>query len=125
MNKFLSCIKKALKKKDIKRDNHCSIIGSWRLWQYTDSQNNVVKAHWKEVLSFAAMDEAEINGVYVFDYMNLHSIVGKWMLDSNLLKLQSKEYDNSYIIIDLTADRLALKPTCDSQYKTIEFDRVI
>lgn len=71
------------------------------------------------------MDEAEINGVYVFDYMNLHSIVGKWMLNSNLLKLQSKEYDNSYIIIDLTADRLALKPTCDSQYKTVEFDRVI
>ena len=43
----------------------------------------------------------------------------------NLLKLQSKEYDNSYIIIDLTADRLALKPTYDSQYKTVEFDRVV
>jgi len=79
----------------------------------------------QRVLSFAAMDETEINGVYVFDYMNLHSIVGNGMLVANLRKLQWKGNDNSYIIIDLTADRLALKPTYDSQYKTVEFDRVI
>jgi hypothetical protein len=101
-----------------------SIIGSWRLLRYTDSQNEDIKPHWKEVWSFAAMDESEKDGIYVCDYINLHSIVGKWVLQNNSIKLQRKESENDYYIAELSADTLILEPHCTDLYKAIVFQRV-
>lgn len=101
-----------------------SIIGSWRLSKYTDAQDVDVKPHWKEVWSFAAMDENETDGIYVCDYINLHSIVGKWILKNNSLKLHRKESENDYYIEELSDDTLVLKPHSVNIYKSIVFQRV-
>ena len=56
------------------------------------------------------MDDTEINGVYVCDYRNLHSLVGRWILDGDNLKLVREENYNDYIVLDISANRLELKP---------------
>ena len=70
------------------------------------------------------MDESEKDGIYVCDYINLHSIVGKWLLQNNSIKLQRKESENDYYIAELSADTLILEPHCSDLYKSIVFQRV-
>lgn len=102
-----------------------SLCGSWRLISYTDFQSEEVKPHWKEVWSFAAMDESETNGVYICDYINLHSVVGKWSLKNNHLKLVRKECENEYILVELPNERLILKPDMEDSKETLVFQRVV
>lgn len=113
--------------KDVRADNDSnnnSIIGSWRLISYTDFQSEEIKPHWKEIWSFAAMDEAETNGVYVCDYINLHSVVGKWVLNSVYLKLIRKENEIAFSIVELTEKRLTINSIDkNSFYSKMEFQR--
>ena len=108
------------------KEHKISIIGSWRLIQYSDLQGEALKPRWKEVWSFAAMDETENDGIYVCDYINLHSIVGKWALhEGNHLKLTRKESENSYFITELTDEKLTLKIDFDNQRsETYTFERI-
>lgn len=101
-----------------------TIIGSWRLMQYTDSQEVKHTPRWKEVWSFAAMDSSETNGVYACDYINLHTIIGKWQLTESRLKLIRKEYEFEYAICDHTYDELTLKTEIDCEYNTLVFQRI-
>lgn len=86
-----------------------SIVGSWQLVSYTDSLGQTTKPRWKEVWSFAAMDDTETNGVYVCDYINLHSVVGKWFVQEDCIKLVRKECDNVYHITELTETKMVLQ----------------
>ena len=104
-----------------------TIIGSWRLVQYTDFNNREEKPRWKEVWSFAAMDEAETHGIYVCDYINLHSVVGKWSLqEDNYIKLVRKECENIYRIVELAEKRFVLKNEVEGNYiESLIFERVV
>ena len=104
-----------------------TIIGSWRLVQYTDINNREEKPRWKEVWSFAAMDEAETHGIYVCDYINLHSVVGKWSLqEDNYIKLVRKECENIYRIVELAEKRFVLKNEVEGNYiESLIFERVV
>lgn len=104
-----------------------SIVGSWQLVSYIDSLGQTTKPRWKEVWSFAAMDEAETNGVYVCDYINLHSVVGKWFVqENNCIKLVRKECDNDYIIVVLTETKLVLqKELEESNIESLTFEKVV
>ena len=124
MKGFLNQIKYSLSHKDIEADES-TIIGSWRLISYQDSQNKEEKPLWKEVWSFAAMDEAETNGVYVCDYINLHIFVGKWVLNGESLRLIRKESEIDFSITELTENRLTINSTNnESLYHRLEFQRV-
>ena len=102
-----------------------SIVGSWRLVSYTDNLGQVIKPRWKEVWSFAAMDDAESNGVYVCDYINLHSIVGKWFVQDNCVKLVRKECDVVYHIVELTEIKLVLQAVSEGEtIESIAFEKV-
>ena len=117
MKRFFNRIKTSLLQKDVRADNDSnnnSIIGSWRLISYTDFQSKEVKPHWKEVWSFAAMNEGETNGIYACDYINLHTIIGKWELTNKRLKLVRKECENEYVLAELSDDKLILKPNGQS-----------
>ena len=105
-------------------NNNNSIIGSWRLISYTDFQSKEVKPHWKEIWSFAAMDEAETNGVYVCDYINLHSVVGKWVLNGDCLRLIRKESEKDYIILSLSHEKLSIKTILHNKDNIITFQRL-
>lgn len=112
-------------KKDIKDNSNLSILGSWKLTKYTTLNGEEVKPHWKEVWSFAAMDEAETNGIYVCYYINLHSIVGKWGLDGDCLRLIRKESEIVFSIVELTEKRLTINSIDkNSFYSKLEFQRV-
>lgn len=126
MKSFFTRIKPDLEPNEQNDNMGNYLIGSWRLISYTDFQSKEVKPHWKEVWSFAAMDETETNGVYVCDYINLHSVVGKWVLNENSLRLIRKECKNDYIIAELTQKRLVLK-NCriDEDLLLLTFDRVV
>jgi len=102
-----------------------SLLGSWKLSKYTTLNGEERKPHWKEVWSFAAMDESETNGVYICDYINLHSVVGKWSLKNNHLKLVRKECENEYILVELPNERLILKPDMEDSKETLVFQRVV
>ena len=104
-----------------------SIVGSWQLVSYIDSLGQTTKPRWKEVWSFAAMDEAETNGVYVCDYINLHSVVGKWFVqENNCIKLVRKECDNDYRIVELTETKLVLqKELEESNIESLTFEKVV
>ena len=104
-----------------------TIIGSWRLVAYTDNLGEAIKSRWKEVWSLAAMDEAETNGIYVCDYINLHSVVGKWFMQgNNRIKLVRKESDNDYCIVELTEVKLVLqKEIKDSHIEYLTFEKVV
>jgi hypothetical protein len=101
-----------------------SIIGNWRIVQYCVAQSEEEKPRWREVWSFAAMDEAETNGIYVCDYINLHSIIGKWEIYDNHIRLIRQEQACEYIIEELSAEVLRLKSTDVNEYiSTIVFER--
>ena len=104
-----------------------TIIGSWRLVAYADNPGEAIKPRWKEVWSFAAMDEAETNGVYVCDYINLHSVVGKWFVqENNCIKLVRKECDNDYRIVELTETKLVLQKEFEESCKeSLTFEKVV
>ncbi len=102
-----------------------SLLGSWKLSKYTTLNGEERKPYWKEVWSFAAMDESETNGVYICDYINLHSVVGKWSLKNNHLKLVRKECENEYILVELPNERLILKPDMEDSKETLVFQRVV
>ena len=127
------CLKKlfALPKKDqeegsgvVNENAKFSILGSWRLVGYTGYQAERIKPHWRELWSFAAMDDTETNGVYVCDYVNLHSIVGKWELIGERIKLIRKELVREYRVAELTADTLMLQAADGNEFfSSIEFCR--
>ena len=104
-----------------------SIVGSWQLVSYIDSLGQTTKPRWKEVWSFAAMDEAETHGIYVCDYINLHSVVGKWSLqEDNYIKLVRKECENIYRIVELAEKRFVLKNEVEGNYiESLIFERVV
>lgn len=102
-----------------------SIVGSWQLVSYIDSLGQTTKPRWKEVWSFAAMDDTETNGVYVCDYINLHSIVGKWFVQDNRMKLVRKECDVVYHIVELTETKLVLQVVFEGDtIESIAFEKV-
>ena len=102
-----------------------SIVGSWQLVSYIDSLGQTTKPRWKEVWSFAAMDDTETNGVYVCDYINLHSIVGKWFVQDNCVKLVRKECDVVYHIVELTEIKLVLQAVSEGEtIESIAFEKV-
>lgn len=102
---------------------HKSIVGSWRLLRYSTHADEEAKPYWREVWTFAAMDEAERNGIYVCDYINLHTLSGKWALNDNILRLSRREYNNEYIVAELSSERLILEPNGENLYKSILFER--
>lgn len=102
-----------------------TIIGSWRLTLCFDSQDVKHTPRWKEVWSFAALDSDETNGIYACDYINLHTIIGKWQLAENRLKLIRKEYEFEYAIYGHTDDELVLKTEIGCEYNTLVFQRVV
>ena len=113
------------KKKDIEDNSSLSLLGNWKLSKYTTLNGEEIKPCWKEIWSFAAMDEAETNGVYVCDYINLHSVVGKWVLNSVYLKLIRKENEIVFSIVELTEKRLTINSIDkNSLYSKLEFQRV-
>ena len=114
MKKLLSFLERVVGKSnqdvEISDNRAASIVGSWRLVKYIDFQGEEIMPHWYEVWSFAAMDDTDTNGVYVCDYRNLHTLVGRWLLDGDSLKLVREENYNGYLVSYLSADRLELKP---------------
>ncbi len=125
MKRLFTQIKPDLGSDEQSADSNNHIVGSWKLSRIVDLQNSEVKPHWKEVWSFAAMDEAETNGVYVCNYINLHSIVGKWGLDGDCLRLIRKESEIVFSIVELTEKRLTINSIDkNSFYSKLEFQRV-
>lgn len=101
-----------------------SIIGCWQIVCYSVAQGEEEKPRWKEIWSFAAMDEAETNGIYVCEYINLHSVIGKWELCGNRIKLIRKEQVCEYIVEELSADALRLKSADTNEYiSSIRFEK--
>lgn len=128
MKKFLSQIIQLLKAKfqELPNDNaNISFIGSWRLISIIDSQGDKQYPRWKEVWSFAAMNEEETNGIYACDYINLHTIIGNWKLANGRLKLVRKECESEYILVELSNERLILKPNMEDSKETLVFQRVV
>ena len=132
MKNLVEKVLSAFKKSDVakleasKANNEPSIVGNWRLIGYTGHQDEEIKPHWKEIWSFAAMDETEVNGIYVCDYINLHSIVGKWEVLGKCIKLIRKELVQEYNIEELTSDRLQLKAVDRSNIlSSISFKREV
>ena len=127
MKRLFARIKPDIEPNKQRTEGNISILGSWRLVLCTDNLGNEERPRWKEVWSFATMDEEETNGVYVCDYINLHSFVGKWFLEGfDRIRLVRKEYDNDYFIVELTSRRLILKPhTCNCCDETLTFERVV
>ena len=132
MKNLVEKVLSAFKKSDVakleasKANNEPSIVGSWRLIGYTGCQDEEIKPHWKEIWSFAAMDETEVSGIYVCDYINLHSIVGKWEVLGKCIKLIRKELVQEYNIEELSSDRLQLKAVDRSNIlSSISFKREV
>ncbi len=127
MKKFFTRIKPDLEPNDQSTERNNSLIGSWRLESYTDNFGREMHPRWKEIWSFAAMDEKETNGIYVCDYINLHSLVGKWFLEmENRIRLVRKECDNNFIIVELTEERFTLQfDDDDRRSEYLRFKRVV
>jgi hypothetical protein len=119
-SKLANCFRRSPKDCGVQ---HPSIVGSWRVARYTNLQGREVKPYWKEVWTFGAMDDAETNGVYVCDYINLHTFAGKWTLTDNVLRLSRNEYESNYVVADLSAEQLVLQPDYGNIYKIIVFER--
>lgn len=90
-----------------------------------DSQGQKQSPRWKEVWSFAAMNEDEINGIYACDYINLHTIIGKWELRNSRLKLVHKECESEYLVVELSSERLILKPDIEESKEMLIFQRFV
>lgn len=117
--------KKSLNCQDITQNINSTILGSWKLAQYIDSQGADNKPRWKEIWSFAAMDETETYGVYACDYINLYTIIGKWSLSNNRLALSRKECEYNYIVVELSIDKLVLKSDLYSGCEYFVFQRFV
>jgi hypothetical protein len=113
------------KREEPSKDAKISFIGSWRLISLVDSQGEKQHPHWKEVWSFAAMNESETNGIYACDYINLYTIIGKWVLDNGRLKLVRNEYENEYTIVELSDKHLTLKTTISNDKEYLIFQKVV
>ena len=101
-----------------------SIIGCWRIVSYSMAQGEEEKPRWKEIWSFAAMDEGETNGIYVCEYINLHSVIGKWELCDSVIKLIRKEQICEYVIEELSTCSLQLRSVDTNGYiSLIQFER--
>lgn len=128
MKRFLLHLTRFLKRRDIQAassDAKISFVGSWRLILLVDSQGQKQSPRWKEVWSFAAMNEDEINGIYACDYINLHTIIGKWELRNSRLKLVHKECESEYLVVELSSERLILKPDIEESKEMLIFQRVV
>lgn len=130
MKKFVeravSLFKKGPKKVEnaVKNEGANSIVGSWRLVKFENSQGEEVKPHWREIWSFASMDSTEVDGVYVCDYINLHSVVGKWEIENGVIKLIRKGLECYYTIEELSDKALHFKACDEGEYLTsILFER--
>ena len=119
------CFLKERKSEEPSKDAKISFIGSWRLISLVDSQGEKHHPHWKEVWSFAAMDESETNGIYACDYINLHTIIGKWVLDSGRLRLVRNEHEKEYTIVELSDKNLTLKTTVCNDKEMLIFQKVV
>lgn len=128
MKRFLSRIIQLLKAKfqELPNDNaNISFIGSWRLISIVDSQGDKQYPRWKEVWSFAAMNEEETNGIYACDYINLHTIIGNWKLANGRLKLVRKECESEYILAELSDKHFILKTNLNDSKESLIFERVV
>ncbi len=128
MKRFLLYIIRFLKGEKVKepsRDVDISLIGCWRLILLIDSQGTKRFPRWKEVWSFAAMNDANSNGIYACDYINIHTIIGKWELKNNRLKLVRKECENEYVLVELPNEQLILKPDMEDSKEILVFQRVV
>lgn len=128
MKRFLLYIIRFLKRREGRggnNDANISFVGSWRLISIIDSQGKKQYPRWKEVWSFAAMNEEETNGIYACDYINLHTIVGKWELTNKRLKLVRKECESEYILVELPNEQLILKPDMEESKEMLIFQRVV
>ena len=126
MKRFILLILHFLKRREGRggnNDTNISFVGSWRLTSIIDSQGKKQYPRWKEVWSFAAMNEEETNGIYACDYINLHTIIGKWELTNKRLKLVRKECENEYVLAELSGDKLILKPNDNEE--SFVFQRVV
>ena len=130
MKKFVeravSLFKKGPKKVEnaVKNESANSIVGSWRLVKFENLQGEEVKPHWREIWSFASMDSTEVDGVYVCDYINLHSVVGKWEIENGVIKLIRKGLECYYTIEELSDKALHFKACDEGEYLTsILFER--
>ena len=111
---------------ELPNDNaNISFIGSWRLISIVDSQGDKQYPRWKEVWSFAAMNEEETNGIYACDYINLHTIIGNWKLANGRLKLVRKECESEYILAELSDKHLILKTNLNDSKESLIFQRVV
>lgn len=119
------CFLKGKKSEEPSKDAKISFIGSWRLISLVDSQGEKHHPHWKEVWSFAAMDESETNGIYACDYINLHTIIGKWVLDRGRLRLVRNEHEKEYTIVELSDKNLTLKTTICNDKERLIFQKVV
>lgn len=125
MKKFVERVVSLFKKEskmreiEVKNESMNSIVGSWRLVKFENSQGEEVKPHWREIWSFASMDSTEVNGVYVCDYINLHSVVGKWEIENGVIKLIRKGLECYYNIEELTHDSLLFRARDDSEWLTL------
>ena len=126
MKRFILLILHFLKRREGRggnNDANISFVGSWKLISIIDSQGKKQYPRWKEVWSFAAMNEEETNGIYACDYINLHTIIGKWELTNKRLKLVRKECENEYVLAELSGDKLILKPNDNEE--SFVFQRVV
>jgi hypothetical protein len=126
MKRFILLILHFLKRREERggnNDANISFVGSWRLISIIDSQGKKRYPRWKEVWSFAAMNEGETNGIYACDYINLHTVIGKWELTNKRLKLVRKECENEYVLAELSGDKLILKPKDNEE--SFVFQRVV
>ncbi len=80
---------------------------------------------WKEVWSFAAMDETETHGIYACDYINLHTVIGKWQLKKMHLDLERKGSKNRYNIAKISDDTLILKFSLDCGSELFVFKKIM
>lgn len=107
-----------------------TILCSWQLVEYTDSQGGKTKCRWEEIWSFAAMDETETYGIYACDINNQSTIIGKW--DISTLGILRVYYDDdvvSYQIIKLSESKLMLnkieKTDSDNYMHKLFFEKVV
>ena len=92
---------------------------------FIDSQGTKQFPRWKEVWSFAAMNDANSNGIYACDFINLHTIIGKWELKNCRLKLVRKKCEREYVLVELSNEQLILKPDIEESKEMLIFQRVV
>ena len=107
-----------------------TILSSWQLVKYADNQGIKAKCRWDEIWSFAAMDEAEMYGIYACDIDKQNTIIGKWSITTNgMLRMY---YDDNAVldqIIQLSEELLVLnqieRSDSDSYMQELFFEKIV